>query len=98
MTDVSIQAAIHGSDTPAEQTNNVDISTPGRCVGNTSVHTNRQVQVGGTGQVRQSRQSRHHIQESQSNPTAPAQGPTVAVPVEVQVDVYNPAERLRSQP
>ncbi|HSM81546.1 MAG TPA: hypothetical protein VLS96_07665 [Nodosilinea sp.] len=91
--DVSIQAAIHGGP-PAEQTNDVAIDAPGACVGNTSVSTSRQIQVGGTGEVRQVRQSRHQIRGSESTGQRP-QGPTVAVPVEVQVDVYNPADRLR---
>jgi hypothetical protein len=92
--DVSIQAAIHGSRRPAEQTNDVAIDADGPCSGNTSVSTSRQIQVGGTGEVRQVRQSRHQLRGS-DRPSTGAQGPTVAVPVEVQVDVYNPAERLR---
>lgn len=90
--DVAIQAAIHGGDQPAEQVNDVAIDAAGPCVGNTSVSTSRQVQVGGTGEVRQYRQSRHQIRGSDR---AGRGGPTVAVPVEVQVDVYNPADRLR---
>ncbi len=92
--DVAIQAAITGAQQPAEQSNNVEIDTGNSCVGNTSVSTSRQVQVGGTGPVRQTRQSRHRLQSTSETPTN-ANGPTVAVPVEVQVDVYNPAERLR---
>jgi hypothetical protein len=89
--DVAIQAAIHGGP-PAEQVNDVAIDTDGSCRGNTSVNTSRQVQVGGTGEVRQTRQSRHQIRGGGG---AVGAGPTVAVPVEVQVDVYNPADRLR---
>ena len=92
--DVAIQAAIHGGDRPAEQVNEVAIDAAGPCVGNTSVSTSRQVQVGGTGEVRQVRQSRHQIRGSDRAGHGPV-GPTVAVPVEVQVDVYNPADRLR---
>ncbi|MEA5447912.1 hypothetical protein VB780_04980 [Leptolyngbya sp. CCNP1308] len=92
--DVSIQAAIHGGNRPAEQVNDVAIDAEGRCVGNTSVSTNRQIQVGGTGEVRQTRQSRHQLRGSEQS-AGSASGPTVAVPVNVQVDVYNPAERLR---
>lgn len=92
--DVAIQAAIHGGDTPAEQVNDVTIDADGPCQGNTSVSTSRQVQVGGTGNVRQVRQSRHQIRGS-ADATQGVSGPTVTVPVEVQVDVYNPAERLR---
>lgn len=95
--DVAIQAAIHGGNQPAEQVNDVAIETAGPCMGNTSVSASRQIQVGGTGNVRQTRQSRHQLQGSeQSGRGAGAvAGPTVAVPVNVQVDVYNPAERLR---
>ena len=92
--DVAIQAAITGSEEPAEQTNDVDIESDGSCVGNTSVSTNRQIQVGETEPVRQERQSRHRLQGDPSEAEGSG-GPTVTVPVEVQVDVYNPAERLR---
>jgi len=89
--DVAVQAAINGSRQPAEQVNDVDIETEGACVGNTSVSTSRQIQVGGTERVRQERQSRHRIRGQ----AAGSAGPTVAIPVEVQVDVYNPAEQYR---
>ncbi|NMF86177.1 hypothetical protein [Nodosilinea sp. P-1105] len=95
--DVSIQAAIHGSDQPAEQINDVAVDAPETCRGNTSVHTSRQVHVGGTGEVRQTRQSRHQIRSAESGASRSTSGSTVVVPVEVQVDVYNPAERLRSR-
>jgi hypothetical protein len=93
--DVSIQAAIDGSTAPAEQTNQVEADAPESCVGNTSVHTSRQVHVGGTDNVRQVRQSRHQIEETQPSSRRRGQGPAVVVPVEVQVDVDNPADRLR---
>jgi hypothetical protein len=92
--DVAIQASVTGSQEPAEQVNDVEIETEGACAGNTSVSTSRQIQVGGTGRVRQERQSRHRIQGNPSETSNPS-GPTVAVPVEAQIDVYNPAERLR---
>lgn len=95
--DVSIQATIDGSPRQAEQVNEVAVDTPQNgCVGNTSVQTNRQINVGGTGDVRQVRQSQHRIQNSPSSNQA-VTGPTVVVPVGVQVDVYNSAERLRQQ-
>ncbi|HIK45883.1 MAG TPA: hypothetical protein IGR64_13520 [Leptolyngbyaceae cyanobacterium M65_K2018_010] len=94
--DVAIQAAIHGGENPAQQSNDVVIDAPQQCVGNTSVHSSRQVQVGGTGEVRQVRQSRHQISSQSSGARNPVTGPTVAVPVGVQVDVYNPADRLRA--
>lgn len=92
--DVAIQAAITGSREPAEQTNDVGIESEGACVGNTSVSTSRQVQVGGTERVHQERHSHHRLQGNPSESSHPG-GPTVGIPVEVQVDVYNPAERLR---
>lgn len=96
--DVAIQAAIHGGEQPAEQVNDVAIDAKGPCVGNTSVSTSRQIQVGGTGEVRQTRQSRHQLRSSDrtsGSVSGSAAGPTVVVPVNVQVDVYNPADRLR---
>lgn len=93
--DVSIQAAIDGSDAPAEQVNDVAVDAEDGCVGNTSVHTNRQIHVGGTEPVQQIRRSNHQIRnggDSQNRQT-----PTVVVPVEVQVDVDNPADRLQQR-
>jgi hypothetical protein len=93
MADVAVQAAIHGSQQPAQQSNDVEMQSSGPCRGNTSVNTSKQVQVGGTGAVVQERRSRHQLENDGDGPS----GPTVAVPVGVQVDVYNPAEQLRPQ-
>lgn len=93
--DVSIQAAIDGSAAPAEQVNDVAINVPEQCQGNTSVHVNRQVHVGGTDTVRQVRQSRHRIRSGSPQPRRGQEGATVIVPVEVQADVDNPADRLQ---
>jgi hypothetical protein len=93
MADVSVQAAIRGSKKPAQQTNEVDMQSKGACVGNTSVHTGTQLYVGGGDTVIQRRNSRHRL-ESVSPPVTGIAGPTVKIPVNVQVDVYNPAERL----
>jgi hypothetical protein len=93
MADVAVQAAIHGSRQPAQQSNDVEMQSSGPCRGNTSVNTSKQVQVGGTGPVVQERRSRHQLENEGDGPA----GPTVAVPVGVQVDVYNPAEQLRPQ-
>ncbi|MDJ0703340.1 MAG: hypothetical protein QNJ46_08675 [Leptolyngbyaceae cyanobacterium MO_188.B28] len=94
MADVAIQVAVHGSEKPAQQTNDVEMVSDGPCTGNTSVSTSRQVHVGGTDEVRQTRRSRHQMSEDRNNRTG-VNGPTVAVPVEVQVDVDNAAYRLR---
>jgi hypothetical protein len=92
MADVSVQLAIRGAKKPAQQTNDVDMQSQGPCVGNTSVHTGTQVYVGG-GESVQRRTSKHRL-EGGSTPATGVVGPTVKVPVNVQVDVYNPAERL----
>jgi hypothetical protein len=52
------------------------------------------VHVGGTGNVRQVRQSRHRIESQSGQNRRHGGGPTVVVPVEVQADVDNPADRL----
>ena len=92
--DVAVQVAVDGSEEPAQQSNEVEIMSDGPCTGNTSVNTSRQVHVGGMGEVRQERSSRHQIRGDGNSRTG-VNGPTVAVPVEVQVDVDNPADRLR---
>jgi hypothetical protein len=95
MADVSVQAAITGSEAPSRQTNEVDMQSDGPCTGNTSVSTSRQIHVGGTDPVVQERRSRHRFTGGQDNGFGG--GPTVKVPVGVQVDVYNPAEKYRNR-
>ncbi|NET37313.1 MAG: hypothetical protein F6K19_35700 [Cyanothece sp. SIO1E1] len=94
VSDVAVQVAVHGSRRPARQSNDVDIKSDGPCSGNTSTSHSTQVQVGGTGEVRQERRSRHRLSGGQNNRTG-VNGPTVAIPVEVQVNVDNPADRIR---
>ncbi len=90
ITDVSVQAAIHGSHHPAQQTNNTDMPSVGSCVGNTSTSTSAQVYAGSADKVVQERTSTHEHGGGRGNGTG-VEGPTVAVPVQVKVDVYNPA-------
>lgn len=94
MADVAVQTAITGSQKPARQTNQVTMERRGSCSGNSSVSVGQQVQVGGTGQVIQQRQSHHRIEGTTNHETG-VKGPTVAIPVQVQVDVYNAADRLQ---
>lgn len=91
--DVAVQTAITGSQKPAKQSNQVTIDRRGSCSGNSSVSVGQQVQVGGTGPVVQERRSHHRIDGTSRNETG-VNGPTVAVPVQVQVDVYNAADRF----
>lgn len=93
--DVAVQAAIDGSKNPARQTNQVDVVNDGQsCTGNRSVSRSTQIHVGGTGDVTQERRSTHRVSGG-SNSKNRKGGPTVVVPVGVQVDVDNPADRLR---
>lgn len=94
--DVAIQASVSGSKRPATQRNEVEIDSQGSCVGNTSVNVGRQVNVGGTGEVIQERKSRHEIRGDNNRSDTNRGGETIAIPVGVQVDVYNPADRLSS--
>jgi hypothetical protein len=89
MTDVSVQTAIRGSRRPAEQSNNVNMRSDNSCVGNSSTQTSSQVYAGSADRVIQQRTSNHYLQGSRNNHGV--KGPTVAVPVQVKVDVYNPA-------
>jgi hypothetical protein len=87
MTDVSVQTAIRGSRRPAEQSNNVQMQGDRSCVGNTSTQTSSQVYAGSADRVIQQRTSNHNLRGNGRN----RGGPTIAVPVQVKVDVYNPA-------
>jgi hypothetical protein len=89
MTDVSAQVAIRGSKRPAHQENNVDMQDSGNCRGNSTTQTSTQVYEGSADEVNQVRNSRHSVGGGEGN-GGPG-GPTVKVPVGVQVDVYNPA-------
>ncbi|NEP16089.1 MAG: hypothetical protein F6J97_04200 [Leptolyngbya sp. SIO4C1] len=94
VTDVAVQVAVHGSRQRAQQSNEVEVEQPGRCQGNTSTSVGTQVHVGGTGSVQQERRSRHRLQSREPRSGEPS-GSTIVVPVEVQVDVDNAADRVR---
>ncbi len=89
MTDVSVQTAIRGSRRPATQTNNVQMKADRSCFGNTSTHTSSQVYTGSDDRVIQQRSSIHDL--SGNGNSRGVQGANIAVPVQVKVDVYNPA-------
>ena len=96
VTDVAVQTAVHGSRTPARQTNQVDIVHDGKpCTGNSSVNTSSQVHLGGTEPVIQNRRSTHRLNGGSNNRRNRKGGKTVGIPVDVQVDVTNPADRLQ---
>jgi hypothetical protein len=94
VTDVGVQIAVHGSGRPAEQINEVDVQSSEPCSGNTSTSVGTQVHVGGTGEVRQERRSSHRIQGRRSQGNG-REGQTMSIPVDVRINVDNPADRLR---
>ena len=93
MSDINFQSSINGSAQPAIQTNNVTQGSTGGCVGNTVSTTNVQSQTGGTERTTQRRQSTQQINGSNS-PTGINMEP-VKIKTNVQIQVDNPADRLR---
>jgi hypothetical protein len=94
MNDTNIQVTISGSRQPTERTNNVRQNSTGGCVGNTVNSTNVQTNLGGTERATQRRQSSQQITGSNDSPTGINMAP-VKLKQNVQVDVYNPADRLK---
>jgi hypothetical protein len=92
--DVSVQYNISGSRKPTRRTNDVDMQSDPGCVGNTSVTTGIQGNVGGTAPVEQHRQVRHR-QTGGDNPGYGVPGNTVQVKTNVGIDVYNPADNFQ---
>jgi hypothetical protein len=90
--DVSVQYNISGSRQPTNRTNDVDMQSDPGCVGNTSVTTGIQGNVGGNGPVEQHRQVRHR--QTGGNPYG-LPGNTVQIKSNVGVDVYNPADNIK---
>ncbi|WP_310488046.1 hypothetical protein [Chamaesiphon sp. VAR_69_metabat_338] len=94
MNDTNIQVAINGSKQATDRTNQVQQNSTGRCVGNSVSSTNVQSTNGGTDRTSQQRQSTQQINGGTSNPTG-VSTPPVKLQQNVQIDVYNPADRLR---
>ncbi len=92
--DTNIQVAVNGSRKPSNRSNDVTQNSSGPCVGNSVSSTNTQVQVGGTQRASQHRQSHQEISGGSGNPTGINIKP-VKVRTNVQIDVYNAADRLR---
>lgn len=95
--DVSVQYNISGSKTPTQRNNDVQMESEPGCQGNSSVTNSVQGNIGGEGNVEQNRRVRHRQSNGgkKPNPTG-VNGPNVQVQTGVEVDVYNPAERLRN--
>lgn len=89
MVDANTQVAIHGSQNPASQSNQVEMRNAEDCFGNVTVDTGTQVSST-PGEVQQSRSSSHIVGGSTENSHG-LSGPIIRVPVSTQVDAYSPA-------
>jgi hypothetical protein len=96
MSDINLQTSINGSGKPSDRTNDVRQTSTGGCVGNSVSTTNVQTQTGGTERATQRRQSTQQINGSNDSPTGINMAP-VKIKTNVQVDVYNAADRLRNR-
>jgi hypothetical protein len=94
MNDTNIQMSINGSKKPTDRTNNVSQGSTGGCVGNTANSVNVQTNTGGTERATQRRNSNQQINGSDNSPTG-INMPPVKLHQNVQVDVDNPADRLK---
>ena len=94
MNDTNMQISINGSRKPSNRTNDVSQGSTGGCVGNTIGTTSRQIQIGGTEQATQRRESKQQINGSNNSPTG-VNLPPVKTNQNIQVDVDNPADRFR---
>lgn len=94
MSDINFQSSINGSRKPTDRTNDVSQGSTGNCVGNSVNTTNVQHNVGGTDRATQHRQSTQQINGGNSSPTGTSIKP-VKVKTNVQIDVDNPADRIK---
>jgi hypothetical protein len=94
MNSTNIQVAINGSQQATDRTNQVQQNSTGSCVGNAVNSTNVQSTTGGTDRASQQRQSTQQVNGGTSSPTG-VSVPPVKLQQNVQIDVYNPADRLR---
>jgi hypothetical protein len=93
MNDTNFQVSISGSRKPTDRSNDVSQASSGGCVGNTVNSTNVQVNTGGTSRASQHRQSNQVINGSNNSPTG-INLPPVKTRQNVQIDVYNAADKL----
>jgi hypothetical protein len=94
MNDTNIQVAINGSKQATDRSNQVRQNSTGSCVGNAVNSTNVQSTTGGTDRASQQRQSTQQVNGGTSSPTG-VNVPPVKLHQNVQIDVYNSADRLR---
>ena len=85
--DATTQVAIHGSRTPAQQSNDITTNNEGDCFNNTVVGNTTQVGIS-PGQVVQSNQGDYTVGGGAVNGLTT---PNITVTPETQVDIYSPA-------
>jgi hypothetical protein len=91
MIDVGAQTAIHGSQNPSTQINNVDMNSNDNCQGNAIVTSGTQTAVS-NGDVIQVRNVEQNINgNSSSNSDYLPNSETIKIQVNPQTDVYSPA-------
>ncbi|WP_341529097.1 hypothetical protein WKK05_07215 [Nostoc sp. UHCC 0302] len=88
LADVGVQVAIHGRNSTANQSNNVNQQAADDCFGNAVTTTGTQVYTG-SGSVQQTRNSNQYVVGG-NNPTG-VKIPTIKIPVGVQVNIESPA-------
>lgn len=93
MNNTNIQVAVNGSKQPTDRSNRVSQNSTGSCVGNAVNSTNVQSTTGGTDRASQQRQSTQQVNGGTSSSTG-VNVPPVKLQQNVQIDVYNPADRL----
>jgi hypothetical protein len=92
MVDMNVMVAVHGSKNPSHQNNDATMDANENCYSGVSVTKNTNVGVT-PGDVYQDRTSHASInsQAPESRNLPGMSGPAIKVPVDVRVDVYNPA-------
>ncbi len=92
MTDVSLQVAVRGSQTPSNQSNDVSMGSTDNCWGNNVTNLSTQVYVG-SGHGNQGRTSQLFVgNENNSNSSISGfSTPAIQTQISVPIDVYSPA-------
>ncbi|BAZ46258.1 hypothetical protein NIES4102_32880 [Chondrocystis sp. NIES-4102] len=92
--DISVQYNISGSKEKSDRSSNVDFQNNGACRGNASITTGVQGNVGGNGEVRQTRTVRHRMENGTTSSSINSTNSTVKIKSNPGIDVYNAADSL----
>lgn len=91
--DISVQYNISGSKEKSDRSSDVEFQNNGACNGNASITTGVQGNVGGNGEVRQTRIVRHRLENGTSSSNSYSTS-TVKIQSNPGIDVYNAADSL----